>query len=114
MVEIIKIYIVLISLTIIGSFGGYFLKKATDVEILYRTILKPWIYIGGALYVLSAVLNIYVLKYLPYTVVLPMTSLTYIWTMLISARFLDEKITKQKLIGIIFIIAGAIFIGITK
>ena len=58
------------------------------------------------------VLNIIVLKYLPYSVVLPLTAITYIWSLVIAYCFLKEKITKVKIYGIICIMIGAIFISI--
>lgn len=110
-----SIYLILILLTILGAFGGYFLKKATmNIVSFVDVIFTPWIYVGGLLYVMGAIMNIYVLKYLPYTVVLPMTSITYIWTMFISHAFFQEKITKKKQIGIILIICGAFLLGIYK
>lgn len=62
---------------------------------------------------MGALLNIYVLKFLPYTVVLPMTSLTYIWTMIISFYLLKEKITFKKILGVILILIGAFLISIS-
>ena len=37
-----------------------------------------------------------------------MSSLTYVWVMFLSARYLDEKISKKKIIGVALIIAGII------
>ncbi|MDT8716197.1 EamA family transporter [Clostridium sp. 19966] len=100
-------------MTIMGAFGGYTLKLATSsTDKIYSVMFSKWFYIGGMLYVTSALLNIYVLKLLPYTVVLPLTSITYIWTLTISYFLLNEKITKYKIIGIIFIMLGALFISI--
>lgn len=62
---------------------------------------------------MGALLNIYVLKFLPYTVVLPMTSLTYIWTMIISFYLLKEKITFKKILGVTLILIGAFLISIS-
>ncbi len=62
---------------------------------------------------MGALLNIYVLKFLPYTVVLPMTSLTYIWTMIISFYLLKEKITFKKILGVMLILIGAFLISIS-
>jgi hypothetical protein len=39
-----------------------------------------------------AIINILVLKQLPYTIVFPLTSITYIWTLMISYFLLGEKI----------------------
>lgn len=111
--EIISAYTIILVMTVIGAFGGYTLKLATaSSDKIYSVMFSKWFYIGGALYVTSALLNIYVLKLLPYTVVLPLTSITYIWTMIISYFLLKENITKYKILGIIFIMLGALFISL--
>lgn len=79
-----------------GSVASLFLKKASGTEGLLALIKNPYLYIGGDLYLFSAVLNIWILRVLEYSVVLPLTSLTYIWTMVLSYFILKEKITKKK------------------
>ncbi|ADL50133.1 EamA family transporter [Clostridium cellulovorans] len=101
----------LLVLTLFGSLGGFYFKKATATDTLIALIKCPFLYLGGALYVVGALLNIYVLKFRPYSMVLPLTSITYIWSLIISKIFLKEKITRYKIFGITFIIIGAIFIG---
>jgi len=108
----IVIYLMLLVGTLLGAFGGFYLKKSTAKEGVIGIVLSPFLYIGGFSYLISAILNIKVLKYLPYSVVLPLTSITYIWSIAIAHYFLNEKITKIKIYGIIFIIIGAIFISI--
>ncbi|MEX1376226.1 MAG: EamA family transporter [Eubacteriales bacterium] len=109
----VKYYAVLVIMTILGSFGAYFLKKATSVESsLFRTFFKKEIYIGGSLYFLSALINIYILKFIDYTIVLPLTSLSYIWTMVIAGIIMKEKIGRNKVIGVACILIGAVFVGI--
>lgn len=107
------LYFLLLIMTLLGSLGGYFFKKATtEIFNLKSLILCKALYIGGSLYFISALLNIFLLKYLPYALVLPLTSVTYIWTLLLSNKLLKEKINLNKKIGIIFIIIGAILISI--
>lgn len=106
----IQYYLILLIMTVIGSIASFFLKKASKSETILDLIKNINIYVGGGLYLLSAILNIYVLKYLDYSIVLPLTAITYVWTLLISYRFLKEKITAKKVMGIIFIIIGAIII----
>ena len=105
------IYLLLLIGTLLGAFGGFYLKKST-INKGIGIIMSPFLYIGGFSYLISAILNIIVLKYLPYSVVLPLTSITYIWSLIIAYCFLKEKITKMKIYGIICIIIGAIFISI--
>lgn len=97
-------------MTVLGSFAAYFLKRAAALKSVKQMILNINIYLGGGLYFLSALLNIYLLNKIDYSVVLPLTSITYIWTMIISYYILKEKITIKKIIGIAGIFVGALFV----
>lgn len=108
------LFFIIVVFTLLGSLGGYFFKKASNLRTIKKIIFSPWLYLGGIFYVLGAMLNIVVLKYLEYSVVLPLTAITYVWTFSLSYLFLKEKITSFKIVGILFIISGAIFIGIIK
>ncbi|WP_277048883.1 EamA family transporter [Solobacterium moorei] len=105
-------YIVLLIMTIFGSVASLFLKKASGSNGLINMLKNINLYIGGFLYVSSAVLNIWLLKILDYSVILPLTSLTYIWIMFLSYFILKEKITVKKIVGVCLILIGAIMISI--
>lgn len=105
-------YAVLLIMTLLGSVASLFLKKASGSESFLKMIFNINLYLGGGLYVLSAVLNIYVLRFLDYSVVLPLTAITYIWTMVLSYIILKEKITVKKMLGTVLIILGAVMISI--
>ena len=95
-------YIILVIMTMIGAVASLFLKKASGSKD-FKDLLKDInLYIG---------LNIWLLKILDYSVTLPMTSLTYIWTMIISYIILKEKISTKKIIGVCLILIGAIIIS---
>ena len=97
-------------MTMIGAVAALFLKRASGFKTLNGLLTNFNLYIGGSLYFLSALLNIYVLKYLDYSLVLPLTSITYIWTMILSYLILKEKISIRKIIGVLGIILGAILL----
>lgn len=99
-------------MTILGSVASLFLKKASGADKILSMIKNANLYIGGFLYLASAVLNIWILKYLDYSLVLPLTSLTYIWTMVLSYLILKEKITVKKTVGVVLILFGAVCISI--
>lgn len=114
METIISFGIMLLMATVFGALGGYFFKIAvSNVDNVIKVVFHPCLYIGGILYFGGAVLNIIVLTKFPYTVVLPATAITYIWTMLISYFLLKEKITKNKIFGVLLIIIGSLFIGLS-
>ncbi|MCI8705588.1 MAG: EamA family transporter [Lachnospiraceae bacterium] len=98
-------------MTFLGATASLFLKKASGSEGILALMQNVNFYLGGMLYLLAAVLNIYILKFLEYSVVLPLTSLTYIWTMALSYFVLKEKITGRKMLGVALILAGAVVVS---
>lgn len=101
---------VILALVLMGLFASVaslFLKKSTAGGLSVRSLLGSlYFYLGGVLYVLSALLNLYLLKRLPYSIVVPLGSLTYIWTLIIAHKFLGETITRRKMAGLLLIIIG--------
>lgn len=104
-------YVVLIIMTMLGSVASLYLKKASVANGIFEMIKNKYLYIGGFLYFSSAVLNIWILRYLDYSVVLPLTSFTYIWTIGVSNVMLKESVTKKKVIGVVMILIGAICVS---
>lgn len=106
------IYVCLIIMTFMGSIASLFLKRASGSNGLKSLLFNQNLYIGGMLYLFSAVLNIWILRYLDYSVVLPLTSLTYVWTMFVSYLVLKEKITRRKIVGVLLVLVGAAIVSI--
>lgn len=108
----IEAYVLLIIFTLFGSLGGFFLKRATSSSAKTRGLLTNWnLYAGFGFYFLSAVINIIVLQMLPYSVVLPCSAITYIWSLYLSRKFLMEKVGLTKIAGVGMIIFGTIIIA---
>jgi drug/metabolite transporter (DMT)-like permease len=111
----IKILLVL-AMTVIGSFGALCFKFLA-AEISRRPgrkklLLHKYLWLGGLLYVLAAVFNVLLLRVMEYSIVYPLTALTYVWTMFISRVALNEKMNVYKLLALIFIFIGVITINI--
>lgn len=121
--------ILVLIMTAMGAFASLFLKKAAEKSVnktsskalVERTsndksflvlITNANFYLGGGLYFISALLNILLLKYLYYSVVLPITSLTYAWIILISGVFLKEMISFKQIFGVALICAGAVLVSL--
>lgn len=103
-------FVLLLIMTLIGSVAAMFLKKASGANDIISLLTNINLYVGAFLYFFSAVLNIIVLRHLDYSMVLPLTSITYIWTLMLSKLFLQEVIKKRKLFGILCIATGAFLI----
>lgn len=114
--DIIIIVVILLVETFLSSLASYFLKKASPADggSKIKLLLSPFFYLGGVMYVIAALGNIFLLQKLPYAIVLPLGSITYIWTMFLSNRLLGEKITKRKILGMIIIIVGVTLVAYGK
>ena len=104
-------YIFVLLMTLAGSLGAFFFKKSTsDLTNVFSLLRVPSFYLGGVLYCLAALMNVVLLRYMDYTIVYPMGAITYIWSLIISNRFLGEKITKKKVLGIALICVGVVLL----
>ena len=103
-----KLILSVLVMTLFGSLGALFLKRGSaKVSELKSLVTTPQIWLGGLFYLAGALLNIYLLRGYSYSKVYPLTSLTYVWSLILSALLLHEKVTVQKLFGIAAICLGA-------
>jgi drug/metabolite transporter (DMT)-like permease len=96
----------------LNSFASFFLKKSTNGGTVLSIIKNKYLYIGGFLYVIAALFNIWLLQKMSYFVVVPLGSICYIWTMIIAGIFLKEKIGMGKIIGVLLILSGVVCIAL--
>lgn len=107
-------YMLLILFTIFGALGSFYFKISANKSHNTVQLLSNYnLYIGVSFYIISAIINILVLLALPYTIVLPCSSITYIWSLYLSKTFLRENVGFLKLIGVVFISLGTIIIAVT-
>ncbi len=122
----------LLGMTLLAAFGSYFLKLAAgkigsgDLEcaecapaqerrglaLLKRALFCPSLYLGGGLYVGSAVLNYLLLKALPYSLVVPVGSLCYVWAVLIAHFLLHENVGRLKVLGLCLVVIGVVGVSL--
>ena len=96
-----------LAMTLIGAMGAFFLKAGMDrVDSLISLFREPRIWLGGGCYVAGALCNVLLLRFLDYSVVYPMTAVTYVWSMALSAAFLGERI------GVAAILAGVLILSL--
>jgi drug/metabolite transporter (DMT)-like permease len=97
----------------IGSFGAVFLKSgAARLRLSVRALLSNWhLMLGVGLFLLSSVAYLQGIKGGELSVLYPMVSLGYIWTLFWSKLFFGEPLTRMKFLGLFLIIAGVCFVG---
>jgi len=96
----------------IGSFGAVFLKMGSaKLRGGLRQILNYRLAAGVAFYLLSTCFFVAAIRNGELTVLYPLVSLGYVWTMLWSRLFFKEPFTQYKFVGLCLIVLGAWFIG---
>lgn len=86
------IYFFVLLMTLAGSLGAFFFKKSTEkMAGIFSLLHIPAFYLGGCLYVLGALMNVVLLRFMDYTVLYPMSAIAYIWSLVISNLFLGEN-----------------------
>jgi drug/metabolite transporter (DMT)-like permease len=100
----------------IGSFGAVFLKLGAEHMRggLANLIKNYWLAIGICLYLLSSVFFVMGIAQGEVTILYPMISLGYIWTILWARIFFKEPFTSSKLGGLAMIIVGVALINLGK
>ncbi|WP_106765969.1 EamA family transporter [Paenibacillus faecalis] len=98
------LYFLLILMTLFGSLGSVFFKGYTSQKKLLL------LFFGFASYGIGALLNIYLLKELPYTLVMPANALTFLWALLFAKVIFKESIGMIKIAGVVFIISGLLLL----
>src|SRR5215469_11600511 len=87
--------------SVFGSFGAVFLKSgATKLKDGFWRILNLQLATGVALFLLSSVFFILGIRHGELSVLYPMVSLGYVWTLIWSRLFFHESFTKQKFVGL--------------
>jgi len=113
-------YILAFVSILLGSIAQYLLKKGiTDVtrvsngfiQLLKNSISNISLIIGISFYALSMVFWLYVLSKMQLSKAYPMVSLGYVFTLFLGYFLLNESLSAFKLIGIMLVIFGVIFIS---
>ena len=106
----------------IGSFGGVFLKSGAEKVrdgLIYLFISRQapffnWrLAVGVGMFLVSS--YFFVLGIRPpgeLSVLYPMVSLGYIFTLLWSRIFFNEPFTRAKVFGLLLIVAGVVCVGL--
>lgn len=108
------VLILMVVATLLGGIGAIFMKLgAAHFRLHLMTLLTNYrLMLGGFLYMLSAVMYLYLLQFLPLAIAYPLTSMSYIWVTILSAKYLNEKVDAWRMGGIAMIIIGIILLNL--
>jgi uncharacterized membrane protein len=98
---------------IVGSFGAVFLKLgALRLNGNVLSFVNSRLIAGVALYLGSTVIYLSALKGGELSVLYPMVSLGYIWTLVWSKLFFKEAMNRYKFAGLALIVVGVVLVGL--
>ena len=108
--------LLVLTASFIGSFGAVFLKSGAGLlHRQWRTLIFNWrLALGVALFLLSSFFFILGVKKGELTILYPMVSLGYIWTLLWSRLFFGEPFTRNKFMGIGLILLGIVLLNLGR
>lgn len=98
----------------IGSFGAVFLKLGAGRLCWdWRALVFNYrLAVGVGFFLLSSYFFILGVRVGELSVLYPMVSLGYIWTLFWSRLFFHEPLTRNKFLGLALILAGIVFLGL--
>ena len=97
---------------IVGSFGSVFLKLgALRLSKSVWSFVNSRLIVGVALYLGSSVIYAAGVRGGQLSVLYPIVSLGYVFTLVWSKLFFDEPITRYKVAGLSLILAGVFLVG---
>jgi drug/metabolite transporter (DMT)-like permease len=99
--------------SLIGSFGAVLLKLgAMELNKGFWHIINIKLAAGAGVYLVSTYFFVLGIRHGELSVLYPMVSLGYIWTLLWARIFFKETFTRQKFAGLALILVGVFFVGL--
>jgi drug/metabolite transporter (DMT)-like permease len=99
--------ILVLLMAIFSALGAYFLKVAADKSKTNRHLARHTeLWLGIFFYLVGAVCIMLLMQRIEYSIAVPLGALTYLFSLLFGHWWLNERITKSKIIGVLLIIAG--------
>lgn len=99
--------------SIVGSFGAVFLKLgAMRLDKRLLSFVNSRLIFGVSLYLGSSVIYALGVRGGPLSVLYPLVSLGYVFTLVWSKLFFDEPLTRYKFAGLGLILLGVFFVGL--
>ena len=110
---LIRSMLLVMAASVVGSFGAVFLKMGAGR--LTKSLLSFFnlhLALGVALFLGSSVFYGLGVKGGDLSVLYPMVSLGYVWTLIWAKIFFKEEFTREKIVGLALVLVGVFFVGL--
>jgi multidrug transporter EmrE-like cation transporter len=99
--------------SVLGSFGAVFLKLGAErLRYGFRHVISWQAFVGVMFYLASSVFFVAGVRRGELSVLYPMVSLGYVWTLIWSKLFFREPFTREKFVALGLILFGICLIGV--
>ena len=109
---IISVILVLVA-AVIGALGMLFFKKAMRRFSLRALLRNRYFYTGFLMAGMTMILVIIAYRHGEVSVLYPLYSTTYVWTLVFAVKYLKEPMNRSKWVGIMLIVLGALLLGLS-
>ncbi len=102
--------------SIIGSFASVLLKASSSrMQMTIVGLITNWrLVAGAAAYLVSSVFFVWGVRNGQLSILYPLVSLGYLWTMVWSRLFFGEPITRNKVAGVGLILGGIVLLSLAN
>jgi uncharacterized membrane protein len=94
--------------------GGLVNSKLSITHNISNLLFSPYMISGIVVYCIATIFWMYLLGRYEYSYIYPMMAITYIISFLYAMILFKETIGLEKMVGVVLIIIGIIFISTTK
>jgi len=100
--------------SLFGSFGAAFLKSGAErLQFSFGALIRNYYLAAGiGLFVFSSYFFVLGVREGELSVLYPMVSLGYLWTLFLSRIFFGEPFTRGKIVGLGLVLAGIAMLGL--
>lgn len=98
--------------SVVGSFGAVFLKLGAVRLTGFWSLLNWRLVLGVGLYLGSSVFYGMGIRHGQLSVLFPMVSVGYVWTLLWARLFFREQFTRPKVMGLGLVLLGCCLVGL--
>jgi len=90
--------------------GGLYLPEKGILDNIFRIILNGWIFSGFVVYAVATVFFMWLLSKYEISLVIPISSVSFIFSLIAGTLIFHEQIHALRFIGVILIMLGVFFV----
>lgn len=112
----IKYYLIMLFSGILSAFSQLLLKMSSmkEQKSVFYEYFNPFVMLGYTITAICLVLVMIAYKRVPYKYGAVLESLTFIYIVILSRLFFNEKITRKKIFGNILILIGVVIFSLSQ